>query len=314
MKSQSTQQDHQAVCYLSEIPVELTSKIFSMLPSTFDVLALAATCRELRQVWVTNVVSIYRMVAPRSMPCERYAHQFLADQAGTSFDLSSICTRDVICMLKNAKVVEKAILQFEFEVVRKVNRTFVLDSLSILEKSSTCISNRKIVDGLSPEELYGLGEKGPRGHPLKFASTERPLFIRSYYQLLNLLTINPLQWQSRLEQMTLNQLHLLHETTRLTTGLGGDPAAPPPRFQDEEFGFASGWDSGKLPKHVVVRRAAWEHINLEYKRVHKKEAKPLAAYGMHEGYRCYYIGFWDHWQRVFREIACDTTYPTDLAF
>ena len=109
--------------HLLSIPVELVTKIFSLLPSFFDILALAATCRQLRHTWATNVTSIYSQVASRSIPCERYARRFLADQGGPATDFPTLSARDVLCMLRNSCVVEKAILQFEEHIVCRVRCT-----------------------------------------------------------------------------------------------------------------------------------------------------------------------------------------------
>ena len=109
---------------LSLIPVELLTDIFNLLPSLSDVLALAATCRRLRRIWTMNVTTIYSHVAPRSIPCERHARRFLADQGGPATDYPTLSARDVICILRNSCVVEKAMLQFEKDIVRLVKSTF----------------------------------------------------------------------------------------------------------------------------------------------------------------------------------------------
>ena len=108
---------------LSLIPVELLTNIFNLLPSLSDVLALAATCR-FRRIWTMNVTTIYSHVAPRSIPCERHARRFLADQDGPATDYPTLSASDVICMLRNSCVVEKAMLQFEKDIVHLVKSTF----------------------------------------------------------------------------------------------------------------------------------------------------------------------------------------------
>ena len=109
---------------LLSIPTELITKTFCLLPSFTDILALAATCQRLRRIWTTNVTSIYSQVGPRSIPCERYARSFLADQGGPAIDFPTLSAGDVVCMVRNLCVIEKATLQFEKEIVRRVKSTF----------------------------------------------------------------------------------------------------------------------------------------------------------------------------------------------
>lgn len=109
---------------LSLLPAELTTEIFCLLPSLSDVFALAAICRQFRYVWTSNVTRIYHQVAPRSIPCERYARRFRADQGGPAVECWKLSPADVVCMVRNACVVEKAIIQFEREIVRRVRSMF----------------------------------------------------------------------------------------------------------------------------------------------------------------------------------------------
>ena len=109
---------------LSSIPAELIIRIFCLLPSFSDIFALAAACRRFRSVWTENVTAIYRHVAPRSIPCERHARNFLPDQGRPSSECHALSARDVVCIVRNSCVVGKAILQFEREIVRKVRSTY----------------------------------------------------------------------------------------------------------------------------------------------------------------------------------------------
>jgi len=109
---------------MQALPAELTTEIFCLLPSLSDVFAVAATCHQFRYVWMTNVTQIYHQVAPRSIPCERYARRFRADQGGPAMECWKLSPGDVVCMVRNACVVEKAILQFEREIVRRVRSMF----------------------------------------------------------------------------------------------------------------------------------------------------------------------------------------------
>lgn len=109
---------------LLSLPSELVTKAFCLLPLFSDLLALAATCSRLRHIWTTNTTTIYCQVAPRSIPCESYARSLLADQGSPARDLSTMSAGDVNRMLRNSRVIEKEILQFEEDIVRRVRSTF----------------------------------------------------------------------------------------------------------------------------------------------------------------------------------------------
>ena len=102
------------------LPSELLLKIFLELPSFNDVFALAAACTSLRGLWLISVPSIYKQIAPRNIMRERYARKLLADQKRSSSILAPQTPADVFQLLKNAKVVEAAIAQFEREVVWRI--------------------------------------------------------------------------------------------------------------------------------------------------------------------------------------------------
>lgn len=107
---------------LSLVPAELMTKIYGALPSFHDVFALAATCRPLRQIFIMKASPIYRHVAPKCIPCERYARRLLADQGGPAIHCPILSAGDVRSVVQNSCVVGKAILQFEKEIVFNVKR------------------------------------------------------------------------------------------------------------------------------------------------------------------------------------------------
>lgn len=109
---------------LFSMPAELITGTFCLLASFSDVLALAATCHRLRHIWTTNVPPIYVKVAPRSIPCNRYARSFLTDQGGPALDGPALSAGDVVRMVRNSHIIEKAIFQFEREIVPWVQSTF----------------------------------------------------------------------------------------------------------------------------------------------------------------------------------------------
>lgn len=90
-----------------------------MLPSFADVFALTETCTRFRRIWTTNLTAIYIEIAKRSIPCERHARVLLADQGGPPLN-APLSAEDMLRMVHNARVVQKAILQFEKEIVDRV--------------------------------------------------------------------------------------------------------------------------------------------------------------------------------------------------
>ena len=101
------------------MPPEVLVKILCQLHSFSDVFALSAACCRLRHLWLTIVNPVYKQVAPRSIPCERAARRFLTDQDKPGLE-SPVSAKDVVRMVRNAGVIEKAILQFEREIVSRV--------------------------------------------------------------------------------------------------------------------------------------------------------------------------------------------------
>lgn len=101
------------------MPPEVAINIFRQLPSFSDVFALSAVCCRLRHLWLKSVNPIYNQIAPRSILCERAARRFLVDQDGPGLG-SPMSAKDVVRMVRNAGVIENAILQFEREIVRRV--------------------------------------------------------------------------------------------------------------------------------------------------------------------------------------------------
>lgn len=119
MLSQPVQAAGNRTIDLLSMPPELVNKIFCQLPSFSDVFGLSATCHQLRHVWSSNVTLIYTHVGPRSIACEPQARDFLIYQDGPALDCP-MSAKDVAHMVQNSRVVEKAIRQFEREIVCRV--------------------------------------------------------------------------------------------------------------------------------------------------------------------------------------------------
>ena len=119
MSSTPVQRDDDRHPSLSTMPPEVVTEIFCQLPSFSDVFGLSAVCCRLRHLWLKNVNLVYSQIAPRSIPCERAARRFLVDQDGPGLE-SPMAAKDVVRMVRNAGVIENAILQFEREIVSRV--------------------------------------------------------------------------------------------------------------------------------------------------------------------------------------------------
>ena len=99
---------------------ELLLQIFVLLPSLPDALSLATTCRQLRGVWINNVNTIYMSIAPKTILCHHSARRLLAGSDAPPPELPLTSPDDVRSILHTSRIVEKAIVQFEREVVPKV--------------------------------------------------------------------------------------------------------------------------------------------------------------------------------------------------
>lgn len=153
------------------VPTELLVKTSCQLSSFLDVFALAATCQRLRCIWTMNVSRIYSHVAPKAIPYERYARSFLADQGRPAGD--SLSAGDVVFVIRNSHIVKMAIVQFEKEIIPRINSRFCARLLYSFPRS-----DKPKAVGFPLEEWYG----APK-HPPNLTPTERKRFIRSYYQL-----------------------------------------------------------------------------------------------------------------------------------
>ena len=111
------------------MPPEVATNIFCQLPSFSDVFALSAVCCRLRHLWLENVNAVYNQIAPRTIPCERVARRSLVDQDGPGLG-SPMSAKDVVRMVRNAGIIESAILQFEQQIVCRVRSKLDSDVLS----------------------------------------------------------------------------------------------------------------------------------------------------------------------------------------
>jgi hypothetical protein len=105
---------------LHSLPVEVVVLIYCKLPLFSDVLALANASCQLRAIWVENASCIYFSIGPSTIPCEKHARKFRNYQAGRDVEHLSVSSQDVINIMRNACIIEKAIVDFEHRAVRKV--------------------------------------------------------------------------------------------------------------------------------------------------------------------------------------------------
>ncbi|KAJ5105831.1 hypothetical protein NUU61_003178 [Penicillium alfredii] len=259
---------------LPSFPVELLIEIFGFLPSFPTVFALAATCHQLRRIWLENAVVIYPHLAARSIPCETHARQFLADQdfsVGRSSQLSALGVRR---MIRNAHIIEKAIQQFEKEVVCKVK-----------------------TGGLPAAPFYGKGQ----GHPPFLTRSERRRFIRTYYQLWGMLKLDHAESQRRLESMTVKQLYHLCEMCRLPQSIGHEEVLPA-EAEGKNLENTHLVERGRPPDRDVLLERAWHCLEQTYVRVHDEDADEPWLEAKYEGY-LWWIVIWDHWQPSLKALA-----------
>lgn len=280
---------------LFSLPPEVTTEIFGNLPSFFDVFALAATCRRLRDVWSTSVIPIYNSVARRSIAYERDARRFLVYQHGLKLE-SPMIAETVVQMVRNATIVEKAVLQFEREIVSRVRSKFTLEVLVI----GPILTFKLTANGFSPEKFYGAEA---RGHPPTMTDTERTRFVRTYYSLWGLMKLNPAEWAPRLESMTSQQLYHLHEMTKLTQSIGHEEDIPPSPNANEPPDSFLAINFGQSEKRIALEDRVRERIQHISQRFFQRDAAHTIVYAKREGF-LFFVVFWDHWQPSLKELVC----------
>ncbi|MCJ1403189.1 hypothetical protein MMC11_006412, partial [Xylographa trunciseda] len=166
--------------------------------------------------------------------------------------------KDVARMVRNASIIEKAIVEFEQDIVSRIR-----------------------MDGLSPQEFYG---PGARKHPPTLTPTERPRFICSYYALWSLMTVDRSTWEPRLQAMTSQELYYVQEMTKLTQRIGREEIPPSLRFpHDPSYPFDF-HDHDQEQKRIDLRSSIWEQIQRNSWRFFKSEAQGASIFAMHEGF------------------------------
>ncbi|KAI4181336.1 MAG: hypothetical protein LQ346_006809 [Caloplaca aetnensis] len=194
---------------------------------------------------------------------------------------------DVLRLLRNSRIVEQAISEFETDIVSTIR-----------------------FGSERADDYYGAGAVG---HPPYFTRTERPRFIRSYYQLWGLtIMATPAEWQPRLESMTLKQLSRLYGMSMFPEGtvsirLDGvrkgrqrDAMPLPPHLEagldmdlilnDEPFDW-----------RVALKGEVRKHLADAYQRTHGQDLGLMWA-GTQQGGSGDFTGMWDHRQPFLKKI------------
>lgn len=156
------------------------------------------------------------------------------------------------------------------------------------------------VDGLTPDEFYG---PGARKHPSTLTRTERPRFIRSYYNLWGLMRLDCSKWDSRLEAMTSQELYYLWEMTKLTQSIGREEIVPPPFNTHAHPDSYHSINWGQSEKRRALEQRAWQQIERNSWRFFERGAQDPSVYAKHEGSCGTFIVLWDHWQSSLQEIV-----------
>ena len=263
------------------LPTELITKIYYSLPSLIEAFALSSSCQRLRDIWLTNISPIYRRIGPRSIPCERYARRLLADQKGLVNEALILSAEEVLRIVKNSYVIEKAVYQYESKINHKVKgrgRT--------LENYDSKTERRK-------NHIY-------------MTCTERSRFIRTYYQLWGLMKLSgPAKCHSRLESMTMKQLYRLHETCDIPWNIGKEEELDPilkPRIEGQPS--VTEMQHAISKERRVLKEMTWRHIMEIYSRTHdNNEAPEIATDGMYFGSYTF-VTMWDHYQDILKDVVC----------
>jgi hypothetical protein len=205
--------------YLVELPAELLTAIFCSADSFTDVFALAAACRGLRSIWTENIAIIYRYVAARSIECEPQARQFLASQRGVgSLDILDLSTQDVFSISRNARVVEKGILEFENRFAKRVKcKFFQLDLKYLANKSAgaKCLPMSSSIPCHTPVD--------------NLTRRERVRFIRTYYLYWELIKMEDVKWAARLISVRSKELFYIGDLSTEKQNIGDEVSTLPPR-------------------------------------------------------------------------------------
>lgn len=280
------------VTSLLSLPAELVVSIYCFQASFPDVFALSLTCHKFQYIWLRNVPTISDHLVSMTIPCARHARVFLADQGGPSPESSLTSAADVVRMVRNARIVDEAILQFDTQVVPGAR--------------SPLLPRRFRVPA---DPAYDTDQ-----HPPHLTRTERRRFTRSYYELWGLMKVNELAVrQSRLGSMTLKQLFHLHEMACLPDSIGrGEEAISASQFSctDPDSYFKN--RQGRSPERIKLDTLIVEHLERIIFLLHGEQGGRdidgtpwlWAVHAPDEAYMDF-LFIWDSWQEHLKQIVFD---------
>ncbi|KAF2094387.1 hypothetical protein NA57DRAFT_60433 [Rhizodiscina lignyota] len=260
---------------LTCLPAELLGHILFSLSSLSDVLSLAATCQRARVICDDNATSICRNI----VIYYRQARQLLADQGGPKLE-DRLLTHHVAMMLRNWRVIERSITQFEWQVVRHI----------------TCTAHVL-------KRLYGLDR-----HPLSLTPSERRRFVRSYYTVWSLMIISPNLWPSRLAPVSsIREFYYLTELCLLPQSIGRDESLPLVNYSgtdsdthnDSVLHFVPSEQRQKLREEVLKRIEPLREYVPDW--IREWEPVDLSEYGPTDGYGPFVL-LCDHFQSYLKQL------------
>lgn len=161
-------------------------------------------------------------------------------------------------------------------------------------------SDQWIGGGGSPR-VYGAEA---RKHPPNLTRTERPRFIRFWYQMWGMMNLDTAEWQSRLQLIKLKDLYYLCEMCNLGQNFGREAVLLNPNTVHALTGYRP-----VRPKLSTLGHTIWEHIDLRYQNIYNQRSDYPWIYAKHEG-RDGFVIMWDHWQECLKDIVCGGPRPS----
>ncbi|KAL8869502.1 MAG: hypothetical protein Q9174_004226 [Haloplaca sp. 1 TL-2023] len=193
--------------------------------------------------------------------------------------------REVVSVLRATDIVEKAIEQFEREIVKFV-RVDEADAWEFYE----------------PEVGYN-----PRvdNHPPNLTSSERKRFIHCYYSIWSLMRLDETEWDSRLDAMTSQELHYLLEMSQLGQNIGGEETARPMRAGEKLSKLYTSKEFRIPEKRFNLEHRINQQIDLHNSRFFEDPPIHVSWMAKHLGFAPF-VAIWDHAQLHLEEAVCQT--------
>ena len=140
-------------------------------------------------------------------------------------------------------------------------------------------------------------------HPPYLTRTERHRFIRSYYGLWGLMTLEQSSLESDLQKLSQKRLRLLHEMTILPQSMGGVEKRPPTDCPDADSHSFRAINQSCSPKRRELEQVVATHIEQRHWEVHGEQPDWPIGYALEEGFLVWVV-LWDHWQESLKWIVC----------